>query len=102
MLFAWVGFERGRSRVENLSNGSAPRRSAIGALGYQRCLALLLHLHGPGDAVPHVSRSSMVALHTLLSHVKCVASCNVIFSSLQSSFIMSIHRFFGLPLFLTL
>src|SRR6218665_3537737 len=43
----------------------------------------------------------MVALHTLLSGVMCVACCNVIFSSLQSSLIMSIHRFFGLPLFLT-
>jgi len=60
-----------------------------------------LLLHEPVDAIARVSLSSMVALHALLSRVKCVASCNVIFSSLKSSLIMSIHRFFGLPLFLT-
>jgi len=32
------------------------------------------------DAIAHVSCSSMVALHTLLSRIKCVASCNVTFS----------------------
>ena len=36
-----------------------------------------------------------------LSRVKCVASCNVILSSLQSSLILSIHHFFGRLLFLT-
>jgi len=59
----------------------------------------VLFLHSPGDAVACVTDSSLVALHALLSCVMCVASCNVIFSSLQSSLIMSILRFFGLPLF---
>jgi len=56
-----------------------------------------LLLHGPGDAVARISSSSMVVLHTLLSRVKCVASCNVIFSSLQSSFIILIHRSSPIP-----
>jgi len=43
----------------------------------------------------------MVALYTLLARVMCVASYNVIFSSLQSSTIVSIHRLFDLPLFLS-
>src|SRR6218665_2590309 len=65
----------------------------------------LLYMHyyyyyDPGDTITRVSRSSMVALHTLLSCVLHVASCSVRCSSLQSSLIMSIHLFFCLPLFL--
>ena len=60
--------------------------------------AALLHLHCLGDATASVSQSSMVALHTLKSHVMCVASCTVAFSSSQSNLIMSIHPFLGLPL----
>ena len=58
------------------------------------------YYYGPGDAIARVSRSSMVALHTLLSCVLYVASCSVRCSSLQSSLIISIHLFFCLPLFL--
>src|SRR6218665_1385864 len=58
------------------------------------------YYYGPGDAIARVSRSSNVALHTLLSCVLHVASCSVRCSSLQSFLIMSIHRFFCLPLFL--
>src|SRR6218665_3567142 len=58
------------------------------------------YYYGPGDAIARISRSSMVALHTLLSCVLHVASCSVRCSSLQSSLIMSIHLFFCLPLFL--
>src|SRR6218665_1079643 len=54
----------------------------------------LVNLH---TLLIRVSCSSLVNLHTLLICVMCVASCNVIFSSLQSFLIMSIHRFFGLP-----
>src|SRR6218665_3422324 len=38
--------------------------------------------------IARISRSAMVALHTLLSRVMCVASCKIISSSLQYSLIM--------------
>src|SRR6218665_2175351 len=69
-------------------------------LAVANVIIIIIYYYGPGDAIARVSRSSMVALHTLLSCVLHVTSCSVRCSSLQSSLIMSIHLFFCLPLFL--
>src|SRR6218665_1703946 len=60
----------------------------------------IYYYYGPGDAIARVSRSSMVALHTLLSCVLHVASCSV---CMQFTAVLSDHvdpSFLCLPLFL--
>jgi|SRR6218665_112032 len=44
----------------------------------RKCLIVFL-FYGPGDAIARVSRSSMVALHTLLS---CVLKCQMQFTAI--------------------
>src|SRR6218665_1998703 len=55
--------------------------------------------YGPGNAVACVSRSFMVALHTLLFCAMHVASLSVTSSSSQSSLIILIHVSFVFPFF---
>src|SRR6218665_4098495 len=55
--------------------------------------------YGPGNAVACVSRSFMVALHTLLFCAMHVASLSVTGSSSQSSLIILIHVSFVFPFF---
>src|SRR6218665_979784 len=65
-------------------SAKTPATFSVLVLGNSLVLMCLLLPLGPGDTVAHVSRSSMVALHTLLSRVKCIGSCNVIISVLYS------------------
>src|SRR5678816_3348984 len=56
--------------------------------------------YGLGDAPARISRSFMEDLHPSLLYARCIASWTDQPISPQSSFIISIHRFFCLPLFL--